>query len=365
MSRHLVLAASLLVPAMGTAQQPLRAGAGVSFEQIAFGSSADVGLESVTLLTIPLRTQLRLHRAIAIEAAASWASAQLNRPDGSTSTLTGPTDTELRLVLNLGNGLATITGVAQLPTGTASLSAGQADVAGFMAADLLPFRISNWGTGGGAGVNVALARTTGDFAAGISVGYVMAREFEPLADNTFSYRPGNQLLVRAALDRTVGSSGKLALVFSLQHFTDDEVNDVNLFRPGVRYDGTASYAFALGGSSAGIVYAGYLRRAGGNYLQAGRVLPVQELLFAGTGFELPAGAATFRPKADVRVLRRADGTGQGFTTSLGADLDIPIRTITLVPSVQGRIGSLVIREGAESGFTGFEAAFTIRFGPRW
>jgi hypothetical protein len=267
-------------------------------------------------------------------------------------------------MVSLGRGLATITGIALLPTGTVSLSPDEADLAAVLAADVLPFRISNWGTGGGAGLNLALARSMGEFAAGLSVGYVLAQEYEPLADNDFTYRPGNQLAVRAVFDRTMGSAGKLALVINLQHFTDDEVDDVNLFRPGARYDATASYAFALGGSGAAIAFAGYQRRAGGDYLQIQRVTPLQELLVAGGAAELRIGARTLRPKADVRILRRADGTGQGFATSIGADFVIPFQSWTLVPSVHGRAGSLVLRDDVKSGFTGFDLGFTVLFGAR-
>jgi hypothetical protein len=196
----------------------------------------------------------------------------------------------------------------------------------------------------------------------VSVGYVVAREFEPLAADDFSYRPGNQLQVRVALDRTFGSSGKAALVLGTQQYDTDEVDGSNLFRTGDRYEATGSYAFAAGARGAGIVYVGYLRREQGDFIDDLVVLPAQDLAFGGIGFETWLGSMRFRPSVDLRVLRRDDGVGQGYTASGGGVLEIPAGVVTLLPTLRGRFGNVLLQEDAESRFTGFEAALGIRFG---
>ena len=360
--RTLTLVAALLCLPAGSYAQSWRVGGGVGYEVFSFGSPADVAVENISLLTVPLAARINLSNAFSIEALTAWASGSVKRANGSETTLSGPTDTELRLLLGLGRGLVTITGIAQLPTGKESLSDEEADLAGFIAADVLPFRISSWGTGGGAGLNATVTRTLGSIGAGFSVGYIMAAEFEPVADDAFTYRPGSQLSVRAAFDRTFASSGKASLVLSFQSYATDQLDGNNLFRSGARYEALGSYAFAIGQSGAGIAYLGFQRRAEGEYIGISRVFPLQNLLYAGWGVELPAGRVLVRPRVDLRMLRREDGVGQGYTASAGADLEVPLRTMSIVPTLRGRFGNVLMRDDAESGFTGVDAGVTLRFG---
>ncbi len=356
----LALCACLSLPHVAPAQDT-RAAVGISFENFSFSSAADVGVKHVSLLTVPLAARVRLSETLAVDVSAAWASGRMERSDDSESSISGPTDTELRVTLGLGRGLVILTGIAQLPTGRESLSFDQADLAGVIAADFLPFRISNWGSGGGAGLNAAVVRSIGQYAAGVSVGYVVAREYEPL-DESFAYRPGNQLGVRAAIDRTFDGSSKLSLVLSAQRYDADQIEGANLFRAGHRYEAIGTYAFAVGTRGAGLAYVGYLHRNEGEYLDAPLFMPVQALLFMGAGLDTRMGAGLLRPRAELRVLRRDDGIGQGYTISAGADLEQPIGRLTLLPSLRGRFGNIVLREEAESRFTGFELGLGLRFG---
>jgi hypothetical protein len=338
------------------------AGAGIAYESYFFSASDDVALESLSLVTVPVMARVALARSLRLELSSAWARGAAELPDGSETTISGPTDTELRLTFDVGRDLLSFTGIALLPTGVETLSTDEANVAGLIAADVLPFRITNWGTGGGIGASTAIARPFGDFAAGLSVGYVVAQEFQPLAEDEFQYRPGSQLHVRAALDRVIGDAGKVALVLTLQRFQSDEIDGDNLFQTGNRYQATGSYAFAAGAAANAIVYAGYLRRDEGDFAEEPSVLPAQDLFFGGAGLEWPLGRALVRPAVDVRVLRRADGTEQGYTATVGGSADVPVGSLTLAPTARGRFGNVLLRDQAESGFSGVELSLTLRFG---
>jgi hypothetical protein len=341
-----------------------RAGAGVGYELISFGSAEDVGFKTVSLLTVPVAARLNVGTGLTLEVNSAWASGRLVNFDDTEASIDGPTDTELRLEYRFNQGMFALTGIAQLPTGSATLTTQEAAVAGVIAADFFPFRISNWGTGGGAGLSAAVARPFGEFAAGLSVGYVVAAEFEPLSDTNspFKYQPGNELSFRVALDRTFGNTGKLGVVVKVHRYDPDQGNGTNLFRPGLRYEALGTYAFALGSRAAGIAWGGYLRRGEGEFVDFQRVVPVQGLVFGGAGLELPLRVGMLRPRADVRILSREDGIGQGYTLTAGADFEYITRVLTVVPSLRGRFGSVKINELAESGFTGVEAGLSIRFG---
>ena len=75
---------------------------------------------------------------------------------------------------------------------------GRLMLAGVVAAELLPFAVTNWGSGGSAGGDLALAFQGGGWGLGISGGYRAASEYEPYVGETFAYRPGNQLRFRLA-----------------------------------------------------------------------------------------------------------------------------------------------------------------------
>ncbi|MGH6691055.1 MAG: hypothetical protein ACREF4_10300, partial [Gammaproteobacteria bacterium] len=347
------------------AQGAARVGVGVNYESFKFDTPADVGIESVSLMTLPFAAQYRVSNALAFELLSAWASGSLVRADDTESTLSGPTDTEVRVVLGFGRDLLTITGAALLPTGSESISEDELDVAGLVAADVLPFRISNWGTGGGAGINATIARALGGFAAGLSVGYVVAREFDPLEEEDFTYRPGNQLSVRAAIDRTFGSAGKAALVLSMQRYDSDEIQlpaEDNLFQSGERYEAVGSYAFAAGATGAGIVYLGFMHRNQSEFVGEPAVLSAQDLMYGGAGIEFRRGGTLLRPNAEVRVLRRDDGIDQGYTATAGVEAEIPAGGFTVVPRVRGRFGNILVRDDAESAFKGLDLGFAVRFG---
>jgi hypothetical protein len=211
-----------------------RVGAGISWETYRFSSKDVVNIESLSLFTVPLAGRFDLARNVELTVGGAWARGELVRADGSTATIDGPTDSQVDLTVAFGRDRFTVTAIGMLPTGHESLTNAEAEVTGAIAADVLPFRISNWGTGGGVGLSTGFAAPIGSFAAGLSVGYVVAREFDLREGEEFAYRPGNQLHVRAAIDRTFGQSGKAALQVTVQRFDEDQVNGANLYQSGNR-----------------------------------------------------------------------------------------------------------------------------------
>jgi hypothetical protein len=356
---------TLAACALPAAAQRLGA-VGASYELYTFQDAAAVGAEQVTLATIPLVGRFGIGRVVSIDLVGNYAAARLVRPDGSEVSIAGPTDTDVRVNLALADGLLTLTGVAVLPTGHVTHTGAEAEVAGVIAADLLPFRISNWGSGGGARVQAALAVPVGEFAIGMSAGYGLAREFEPLSGDQRAYLPGNELALRFAVDRTIAGSSKFSVLLGVHRFGDDALDGRNLYRSGNRYQALGSYAFPAGRTSNGVVYAGVLRRERGTVLVedgADDHTAAQELILLGTGFRLRAGrTTTLIPSLDARVFRSDDGVGQGYTLGAGMSAEVPAGSVSLVPLLRLRVGRVVVQDDVESGLRGIEAAVTVRFG---
>ena len=256
----------------------------------------------------------------------------MTRSDDVEVTLSGLTDTELRATFDIIEEVLTVSAAALLPTGQATQSFEESELAGLIAADLLPFRVSNWGAGGGAGLVTSLALPVGGFGFGISAGYTMGQE----------------------IDRTIGSSAKASLILGGQSFQDDELDGAGVYEPGDRFEAIGSVAFRAGAQSSAVVYGGFQHRNEGTLLEETLETPAQDLFSVGAGFRIPRGITTLLPSADLRIYRRSDGLGQGHLASLGATAEWPMGPVMALPSLKGRFGKALLWDGAESSVRGVE-----------
>jgi hypothetical protein len=341
------------------AQSGSSVAAGVEYERYSFDKPEALDIESLTLLTVPFGARFSLSRRITFAITGAWARGTLVNSDGGSTDLTGLTDTEASLQFELVPGSAVLTAVGLLPTGSNSMTFEEMIVAGAIAADQLPFRITHWGTGGGAGLSLALARGFGAFSAGVSAGYVVARTFEPLEGDAFEYRPGNQFQAAAAIDRLLGARTKIALQLKYQSFGADQGDGSNLFQTGDRFTAVGSLDFALGQSN-GIVYAGWYNRDTAELLDPHEVLPSQQMLYAGAGLRTALGSAVLQPSFDVRKVDT--DAGPGYTMGVGASLEAPAGAAVLIPTARFRVGSAESVDGVKTGLTGVDVGFSVRFG---
>jgi len=338
-----------------------------------FDDPEAAGLESIRLLATPFSVAVPLLSSVAIDVSGAYAHGSAKGARGEEATLSGLTDTYVGMSFGSGVEWLVISAGASLPTGEYSHSASESLVSGVLAAELLPFAVKTWGSGGSVGGSLAAVRQMGAWGLGFSGGYRVAGEYEPLQEQAFAYRPGDQLYLRLALDRNVGAAGTLSAVVGLQRFGNDEVGGNELFRSGSRVEAVMSYAFALGLRSSALVYGGVYHRTNGTLLSQTSALrsasdsPSQQLFIGGTNLRLPLGRrAALLPSAEMRVFRAEDGASQGWVASAGSALDVRLwgassgRRLVLTPTAQGRLGRVIIGEGLETGLVGWEAGVVLR-----
>jgi hypothetical protein len=336
-------------------------GIGVLFESYTFRAPVQVDLEKVSLLTVPFTARAALSRSLELGVNGAFASATRGRGGGQSTTISGPTDTDIHLSYRMAGDRIRLTATALAPTGKSKLTADEMEVAGLVAADLLPFAISNWGEGGGLGLSAAAAvPVTDETSVGLSAGYLVGRSYEPLSAATYAYRPGNQLQVRASADRSFGITAKASLQLAYLHLNQDQTAGANFYQAGDRLQVVGSVAFASGPQSTGVVYVGYLQRKLGQFTNVVDVTPAQNLVYAGAGFRQPMGRITLVPSLDARLLSGEQGIGHGRNISAGLSAELPAGGVALVPLLRARFGKLIIRTGRESTFTGFELGLSIR-----
>jgi hypothetical protein len=337
-----------------------------------FADAQTAGLETIRLLSVPYAASVRLGSRVSVALDGAWASGEATSPSGQSAELSGPTDTNLGVTFAPGPEWLVLSADATLATGKSTFSLEESLVAGIVAADLLPFAVNTWGSGGTVGGSVAAATQLGAWGLGLAAGYRVAGEFEPLPDLTLGYSPGDQLQLRVAVDRDVGASTVSAVV-GYQRSSEDQLVDTNLFRSGSRIQSTVSVAFPLGLRSSALVYGGVNHRSKGTLLLDESVLgaagdsPSQQLFVAGTDLRIPVGRSwALFPSAELRVFRAEDGASQGWVASGGTSVDLRLtgnsasRRLVLSPSARIRVGNVVVEEGADSGFLGWEAGLILR-----
>jgi hypothetical protein len=352
-----------LVPTPVAAQfprSPFSTGAGVVVEAYRFEEEASELIEGIVVGTVPIEARARLGSSLELSVQGRYARGILVPTEGDELELEGFTDTEVRLSATTPGGGLVFSVIGYLPTGQAAHSPEEAAVAGIVAADVLPFRLSNWGTGGGLAVHGAASRRFGPVGAGLAASWRRAGEFEPLIGGA-AYQPGNELRVRGALDFDLGGASRLSLAGTWYDFTDDQLAGQNLYRSGDRIEGFASLAFPLGRRAAAALYGGGIRRENGTFVDPGApVGPAQDLLLAGLRTRLPLGPVLHVQSFDARFFRPEDGVGEGWMVGTEASFRIPVGALALTPTVGARTGRLDVRgTGVESRVWGLVAGLGL------
>lgn len=345
--------------------QTAQAGAGVLFQRYTFDDVTAASVESVSLTAFPFSGVVRFNPQFSLSVSGTYAEGRLEDPQRGEFTISGPTDTQLMLSMAGRGGATSVSAIVLLPTGLETQTLNESRVAGAVASELLPFAISNWGTGGGGGVSVSTAHALGGLGVGLSASYLVRREFTPLDDpqeETFAYRPGNALRLAVAVDGTLGGSTKGALRLTVHRHEDDVANDANLFRAGNRVEVLGSLGFPVGARSTGLVYGILHKRERGTFLSSDGSLASQDLILAGGGLRSRVGSWVVQPRIETRLFRREDGVEQGYDVGAGIDAEIPVGGTLWVPSVRAHFGNLEVREGVETGFSGLEFGLAMRFG---
>jgi hypothetical protein len=353
---------SLGSPDALVAQVTGSAGAGMTFQHFGFSDGATTGIESVQLITIPVAARVDLGGGFAVDVSSAWARGALARAGGEDVTLAGATDTRVSLGWSVPGDRVTVAVLGVVPSGATSFTAPEAELAGVVAADLLPFRVSHWGSGGGAGGATTLIHTAGPWGFAGAASFLVPGGYEPVVDPEFEYRPGIQFSLQGAMDRRVGPSSTASLSLAYHHHAEDAVDGENIFRPGNRFQALGSLAFPLGAERIALTYGGYLHRTQGTFLQDLDPRASQGFILLGAGLRQPTSFGTLVPSTDLRVVRREDGVNQGWLLGAGASLEHRAGAVNLTPTLMARVGSVRAREGVSTGVTGIELGMRVGFG---
>jgi hypothetical protein len=350
---------------MGAQMPHVAGGAAFTVEHYDLSNAEALGIRSVTLLALPIGARVQVTRLISVDVASAYAVGTLRLAGNRTATLSGMTDTEVRASVALLDERLVVGATYFAPTGHASYTDDEALVAGVMASDLLPTRVSAWGSGGAYGLSASMSVPAGAFRLGGGAGFALASEYSPLRDQEFVYRPGNELMLHVYADRELGRVGRATLRLGTRQYSDDVVRaeaagGQNIYQAGPRYEALASVALLLGEYGQAVMYAGTMHRGAGTGSERFGDLHTQDLMVAGAGARVPIRQLTMAPFMDVRLLRRSDGLNQGRLVGVGADVEVPLGAVMLVPSVRTRAGMLLPWSENRVSVRGLELGLMLR-----
>lgn len=363
------LAISLLLAAPLSAQSPIypepNGGSGLQFRSFHFNSEFD--LQSASQVVVPVFVGTPIGRSFFVDLTANYAKTTLRWLDGSKTSLSGLTDTQLRFSYTLGRDLAVISTSVNLPTGRSSITSQELSLLRSTAQDFLPFDVSNYGTSFGVTGGLVVARRVGDWSLGLAGSVRYVGTYEPFTDFSEDFSPGVESRMRLGLLRPIGDGTTVTAGFTFSTFGTDELRGTNSFdyRSGNRYVGELGVSHLLGRSTLQFSGWTYFRAAGDSnnvgvpgarenlhYGRAAIVIPVTDRLQIDPSFETRIWVAG------------DDSDGQLYGIQIRARYSVS-PNLTLAPSVRVDRGNIALAESGAlpltSSITGFGAALLLRY----
>lgn len=331
---------------------------GVQFRSYQFGSGAEY--DKISQVAIPIAVAIPVTSKLAVDIGTYYASTSAALAGGTTQTLSGLTDAQIRGAYVFSDALVA-TLVLNLPTGT-KFSTTDSAAAGASANNWLLFPVNSFANGFSATGGLAGTTHVGDWNLGLALSTRLNSSFKPVSDDSLSYKPGFEGRVRLGADRLIGQS-RLTLGITFSTFGDDAFGTgagaQQKYGPGKRFIGEGSFATpGLGGMVT--VYAwDYFRAAGDT---AGVSIANREnILTGGLSHRISISQSTaLESVVEARALSR-DGGSSGLLIGLGTGLRMHLNDrFNLIPSIRGDFGSTKFT-GGSANITGFSGSALLQY----
>jgi len=327
--------------------------------------NAGLGLKSATEIAVPFGMMWTASRRLAFDFGVRYASVsrQPEAGGGSTTTLSGLTDAQVRGVYQVVPDVVVLTVAANLPTGKTKLTDDELLAAGVAASELIPFPVASFGSGANVTTGLAVAVPVAGWAVGAGASYRLTAGYTPLAAIDSSYKPGGEVRVRVGADRLVGQ-GRVSLGFTYSSFAEDEFGGSRLFQSGDRYVTQGSWSFPVGNLGLAL-YAWDLYRGAGTLVIGGSTTAKQNVLTGGLLGSIQMGRNVLRPQIEYRFQTVKPQGATKFSTA-GHLLSVSARyqlalsdRFALLPAARFDTGNIA-STGATVGFTGWGLSVGLR-----
>jgi hypothetical protein len=309
---------------------------------------------TVTELAIPLAYLLPITDRFTLDISTAYANSRVESGSAS-STISGLTDTQLRLNYTFGLDAVVLTAGVNLPTGQYEVSEDKIAAAGQIGNDFLAFPVSSFGNGMAGTGGVAVARSLGEWNLGLGASFRKSAEFGAFQQNNdvLRFQPADEARLRVGLDRAAfGGRVVLGMVYSA--FGQD-IAGPTTYSTGDRVIGQAAFDVPVGAAQL-FVSGWYLHRVEGE--QVGGTAPPEGISNISAALGFTVGGLFLEPNVEGRFWT-IDGATAGTLMYGGLRTRFNLGPLTVYPSASYGMGSLE-GTGATTDVTGFKGGLTIR-----
>ena len=210
--------------------------------QPSLSGSSSVTLSSATQISIPLVISLPLfHDRWSLDLASGFASnkVSLASTDDELETdnysLSGITDTKIRIRGKLAGESVLLTAAVNVPTGATELDSEELSALRVIAAPALNFQVPQLGAGGGGTVGLVFGRQFDNWAWALAGSYELRSGYTPISFASGiaapDFNPGDVIHISLGGDGLVGQNG-MSVALSADIFSEDELTSGGSAAPG-------------------------------------------------------------------------------------------------------------------------------------
>ncbi|MGH7751341.1 MAG: hypothetical protein ACREN5_00865, partial [Gemmatimonadales bacterium] len=290
-----------------------------------FGSG--LAFDRVTQITLPASVVHRFSPRLTVDVSTAFATASVRTAGGSSLSISGLVDTDVRAVLSIVPSRLLFTLVTTLPTGRTSVADTVVPLFGVLATDLLDFSMPSFGSGGAVTGGLASAfRLGSDWALGAAASYRYTLNYSPVAGSG-QLEPGDELRLRVGLEGPLGGGTYLRSALVVTASGGDTLTGSQSSITGDRLLGYAAMSLPFGRSVASFyAFDMYRMRPRGfntTYKNAVQV-PRGNVMVLGARLDRPL-SPTMRLSPALEFRNEVVGSGNSFQTlgslfRFGADL---------------------------------------------
>jgi len=337
------------------------------YETRGYDFDPGIGTKSIWQWNIPVAVIAPLGRSVSFDLATHYASATLETYAGPSETLSGFSDTQLRLLFTPARDRLVASVSLNLPTGQRTLAPTQFTVAGSIGSNYLSFPVPNFGTAFGMTGGLAYAQHAGAWNLGFSGSARYVGTYSPFTGDTVSYTPGVEGRFRVGADRLLGRSARLLVGFTVSTFSTDVYSGTTgivglSYAPGTRFISDLTLVQVLGRST--LTLAGWdIYRDAGTGTNGPNPDTQENVLDAELRLLYPFSARlSVEPLIGYRQWNPADYLG-GRLGSAGMLLRVAAsRTVSLNLSGRYDQGWIYDRATGRAACTGYGASLFARLG---
>ena len=226
-----------------------------------------IGTKSVSQWNVPLVAVAPLGRKMSVDLTTYYVSGRVETYAGTAETLSGMTDTQLRLLYTMSRDRLVGSVSFNLPTGAHAASTSQFQVAGAVGSSYLSFPVSNAGTAFGVTGGLAYAQRAGGWNTGVSGSVRYLGSYTPFSNDPLSYQPGIEARIRAGAERVLGREARLLIGATVSTFSTDTYGGSTAlasgsYAPGTRFIGELAFVRVFGRSTLTLAAWDFYRLAG-------------------------------------------------------------------------------------------------------